>query len=97
MTTVGLIGSSSDVTVSEDVGDIEFEVGVISGLFAYDIPVTIQTVAISATGLYVFHDSTSLRDLFCLQLNQIIILHCSISPLTREVKDISLTSALSMT
>lgn len=50
MVTVGFLGGSDDVIVSEDVGNIQFEVGVITGMFRYDIPIVIQTKAISAVG-----------------------------------------------
>ena len=49
--TVGFLDSPSEIVVNEDVGDILLEVGILSGMFTFDIAIEIFTIPLSASGI----------------------------------------------
>ena len=51
MVVIGFLNNSGELSVSEDVGNMELELGIVSGELQYDVLVEIKTTAGSAIGI----------------------------------------------
>ena len=48
---VGFLNNSGELSVSEDVGNVELELGIVTGELQYDVLIELETTAGSAIGM----------------------------------------------